>query len=63
MLNRLHWTQAIRPEEKKTPCNSTLTRFFEGPCEEAIEFYRAKLGAGVTRLARFKDASEPHSPA
>ncbi|MES1161686.1 MAG: VOC family protein, partial [Rhizobacter sp.] len=28
--------------------------FFEGRCEEAIEFYRAKLGAEVTMLMRFK---------
>ncbi|OUL98048.1 VOC family protein [Variovorax sp. JS1663] len=29
--------------------------FFEGRCEEALEFYRAKLGAEVTMLMRFKD--------
>jgi PhnB protein len=36
--------------------------FFDGRCEEAIEFYRAKLGAEVTMLMRFKDAPEPHQP-
>jgi PhnB protein len=30
--------------------------FFDGRCEEAIEFYKASLGAEVTMLARFKDA-------
>jgi PhnB protein len=30
--------------------------FFDGRCEEAIEFYRDKLGAEVTMLMRFKDA-------
>lgn len=30
--------------------------FFDGRCEEAMEFYRAKLGAEVTTLARFRDA-------
>jgi PhnB protein len=30
--------------------------FFDGRCEEAIEFYCSKLGAEVTMLARFKDA-------
>jgi PhnB protein len=30
--------------------------FFDGRCEEAIEFYKAKLGAEVTMLTRFKDA-------
>jgi PhnB protein len=33
--------------------------FFDGRCEEAIEFYKAKLGAEVTMLARFKDAPAP----
>ena len=30
--------------------------FFDGRCEEAIEFYRTTLGAEVTMLMRFKDA-------
>jgi PhnB protein len=30
--------------------------FFDGRCEEAIEFYRKALGAEVTMLTRFKDA-------
>jgi PhnB protein len=29
---------------------------FEGRCEEAIEFYRIRLGAKVEMLMRFKDA-------
>jgi PhnB protein len=33
--------------------------FFDGRCEEAIEFYKAKLGAEVTMLTRFKDAPLP----
>ena len=36
--------------------------FFEGRCEEALEFYRAALGAEVTTLMRFKDSPEPQSP-
>ena len=36
--------------------------FFDGRCEEAIEFYRATLGAEVTMLMRFKDSPEPVSP-
>jgi PhnB protein len=35
--------------------------FFDGRCEEAIEFYRDKLGAEVTMLMRFKDAPGPAS--
>lgn len=30
--------------------------FFDGRCEEALEFYRTALGAEVTALMRFKDA-------
>jgi PhnB protein len=33
--------------------------FFDGRCEEAINFYRDKLGADVTMLMRFKDSPEP----
>ena len=27
---------------------------FDGKCEEALEFYKSKLGAKVTALMRFK---------
>lgn len=33
--------------------------FFDGRAEEAIEFYRSKLGATVGMLMRFKDCPEP----
>jgi PhnB protein len=33
--------------------------FFEGRCEEAIEFYGKTLGAEVTMLARFKESPDP----
>lgn len=32
--------------------------FFEGRCEEALEFYKTALGAEVTMLMRFKDNPE-----
>jgi len=32
--------------------------FFNGRCEEAIEFYRATLGAEVTMLMRFNEMPE-----
>jgi PhnB protein len=35
--------------------------FFEGRCDEAIEFYRAALGAEVKMLMRYKDSPEPAS--
>lgn len=31
---------------------------FEGKCEQALEFYKSKLGAEVTTLMRFKDAPD-----
>ena len=38
--------------------------FFDGRCEEAIDFYRSKLGAEVDMLMRFQDSPEPqqHAP-
>jgi len=36
--------------------------FFEGRCEEAIEFYRKVLGAKVEMLMRYSDSPEPQSP-
>jgi PhnB protein len=32
--------------------------FFDGRCEEAVEFYRRALGAKVEMLMRYKDAPE-----
>jgi PhnB protein len=36
--------------------------FFDGRCEEAVEFYRGALGAEITMLMRFKDSPEPPQP-
>ena len=36
--------------------------FFDGKCEEAIEFYKKALGADVKMLMRFKDSPEPPKP-
>jgi PhnB protein len=36
--------------------------FFNGRCEEAIDFYKKALGAEVAMLMRFKDSPEPHQP-
>jgi len=33
--------------------------FFDGRCEEAIEFYRKAVGAETTMLMRFKDSPDP----
>ena len=33
--------------------------FFEGRCEEAVEFYRKALGAGLVALLRFRDSPDP----
>jgi PhnB protein len=36
--------------------------FFDGRCEEAVEFYQGALGAKVEMLMRFKDAPEAPPP-
>src|SRR5882724_3711887 len=36
--------------------------FFDGRCEEALEFYGRALGAEVTALMRWKDSPEPPQP-
>ena len=36
--------------------------FFDGRCEEAIEFYKRAIGAKVEALMRFKDSPEPMQP-
>ena len=36
--------------------------FFDGRCEEALEFYKKALGAKVEMMMRFKDSPEPPPP-
>jgi PhnB protein len=36
--------------------------FFEGRCDEAVEFYRKNLGAEVGPLMRYQESPEPHQP-
>src|SRR5499426_299147 len=36
--------------------------FFNGNCEQAVEFYRTALGAEVEMMMRFKDSPEPPKP-
>lgn len=36
--------------------------FFNGRCEEAVEFYRMALGAEVEMMMRFRESPEPHPP-
>jgi len=36
--------------------------FFDGRCEEAIEFYKRALGAEVLALMRFRESPEPPPP-
>jgi PhnB protein len=36
--------------------------FFAGRCEEALEFYRTRLGAEVEMLMRFNESPEPTPP-
>ena len=36
--------------------------FFDGRCEEAVEFYRHAVGAEVDLLMRYKDSPDPPPP-
>lgn len=36
--------------------------FFDGRCEEALEFYRRAIGAKIEMMMRFKDSPEPPQP-
>lgn len=50
-----------------TPAKAKVTQlapylFFEGRCDEAIEFYQSTLGAEVTMLMRYKESPEPQPP-
>lgn len=36
--------------------------FFDGRCEQALDFYKNALGAEVTTLMRFKDCPDPREP-
>lgn len=36
--------------------------FFNGCCEQAVEFYRAALGAEILMTVRFKESPEPPPP-
>jgi PhnB protein len=36
--------------------------FFNGRCEQAVEFYRQALGAELEMMMRFKDSPEPPPP-
>ena len=33
--------------------------FFDGKCEEALEFYKGAIGAKVEMLMRFKESPDP----
>ncbi|HEY7118018.1 MAG TPA: VOC family protein [Tepidisphaeraceae bacterium] len=35
--------------------------FFDGRCEEALEFYRKSLGAEVTQMMRFNQSPDPNA--
>jgi len=36
--------------------------FFQGHCEEALDFYKKAIGAEVEMVMRFKDSPDPHPP-
>ena len=55
--------QKLKPQNMSTAKNQAAKveayLFFNGRCEEAIEFYRKALGAELQMLMRFKESPEP----
>jgi len=47
----------IQPSDHPAKVEAYL--FFDGRCEEALDFYRRALGAEVTGLMRFKESPDP----
>jgi PhnB protein len=68
--SRLPFVLVIAEQNKQLNIMSTAqdTRtiepylFFNGSCEEAIEFYRKALGAELEMMMRFKESPEPPPP-
>lgn len=48
--------------KNRHPARVETYLFFDGRCEEAIEFYRRTLGAKVDMMMRFKESPEPPQP-
>src|ERR1043165_4267607 len=58
-------TQTNRPKIMNAPKNNKFIQpylFFNGSCEQAVEFYRKALGAEVEMMMRYKESPEPHQP-
>lgn len=49
----------MKTTEKPTTALIQPYLFFDGTCEEALEFYRANLGAEITMMMRFRDNPDP----
>lgn len=61
MINRKNYDEKTMSTTKSNPVVQPYL-FFEGRCDEAIEFYRRALGAEVLMLMRYKDSPEPPQP-
>jgi PhnB protein len=48
--------------QNSTPLKIESYLFFDGRCEEALEFYRLTLGAEIMMMMRYKDSPEPPQP-
>src|SRR4029079_178353 len=55
-----HGEAKSQPSASRTVLQPYL--FFRGRCEEAIEYYKSKLGAEVLMQMRFKDNPEKPGP-
>jgi PhnB protein len=58
----LQGNRAVRPSHQETLMELQPYLFFDGLCEDAVNFYQKTLGAEVEMMMRFKDSPEPPQP-
>jgi PhnB protein len=54
--------ELVQNSTRKPPMQVQSYLFFDGRCEEAIDFYKSALSAEVDMMMRFKDSPEPPQP-
>lgn len=64
-MNATSSSSPAKTSSATPPAGTTMVQpylFFDGRCEEALEYYRTALGAHITALFRYKDSPEPSTP-
>jgi PhnB protein len=58
-IEKIEKKQNMNPSKNNNQKTVQPYLFFDGRCEEALDFYRQALGAEVSMLTRFKESPEP----